>query len=109
MKIFSSFIKLALFAKKSISLLIKFIQHHIPYEAYYRFKLLSKKYYDSMFKHVLVFFGASSFIYIVSALYFKWPLSGLAFLLIFLILLIFFIVYGCLYGEDQKKMYYRDD
>jgi len=95
--------------QEKISSVKKTLMDYTPFERYYALKKSVKKYYGLIIKPVLFLTGLSSLVYIVIALAFKWGINGIFILIIFLSFLIYYIVMGVLYGEDQKGFYFKDD
>jgi fatty acid desaturase len=87
----------------------KMIFNYFPFEGYYKLMKMLKKYFDSIVKPSATWTFMISIIYVCVVFLFGWDIMPLVFFLIFIIFLIIYIVWGCLYGEDQKKFYKRDD
>jgi hypothetical protein len=87
----------------------KIIFNYFPFEGYYRLVAMLKKYYGVIVKPSLFWTFMASIIYVCVAFLFGWDIMPVVFLVVLLVFLMVYVVWGCLYGEKQKKFYLKND
>jgi len=87
----------------------KMVMNYFPFEGYYKFEAMIRKYFALLVKPSLFWTFMVSIIYVCVAFLLRWEIMPVIFLVVFLVFLMVYVVWGCLYGEKQKRFYLKND
>jgi hypothetical protein len=89
--------------------MFNFILDRFPFEKYYKFMELFKRYFNKIIRPAIFQTILIGFIYFIGSNLFKIEIRLEVFFFIFIALVIYDIIMGCLYGESIKEFYLKDD